>query len=141
MNTFMRVGLWIGSVLFSVTLFSLLLSLTGSFFIIFQVAITFALPVGLLYLPIVALLKTAQGWRMWVTLVTGTLVGPASLALWGVILQLRGGNAHTIWQGDGIGLGVAPAIILASLVGLLTTAIYVIVLKVLHRRICRQLAH
>jgi hypothetical protein len=59
------------------------------------------------------------------------MIGPASLALWGLILDLKG--AHSIWQGDGIGLGLASVLILALLVGFLTAAFYVIALKVIHR--------
>ncbi len=60
----------------------------------------------------------------------------ASLALWCLILQLRGGDPHTIWYGDPlIGVGGIAAMICALTVGFLTTYFYVLALRVLHRRL------
>jgi hypothetical protein len=133
MNTLKRIGLWFGSLLLSVTLFSLLFSRASVFFI-FGVTMTLALPVWCLYLPFVIALKDAEERRIWTILFRGILIGPASLALWCLILQLRGGDPHTIWQGAPPGLGCNSAVILALIVGFLTTSFYVIALKVLHRR-------
>jgi hypothetical protein len=104
-------------------------------FLIFRVAMTFALPVWCLYLPVVIALKDAEEGRIWTILFSGILIGPASLALWGLILQLRGGDAHQIWHGDPlVGLGGIAAITFALIVGFLTTSFYVIALRILHRR-------
>ena len=143
MNALRRVGLWFGSLLLSVTLFSLLFNLlfsgpgffrAGSVLLIFRVTMTFALPVWCLYLPFVIALKDAEERRSWTILSSGILIGPASLALWGLILQLRGGDPHTIWQGDPLAFGLRGAMIFALIVGFLTTSFYVITLKVLHHR-------
>ena len=140
MNTLRRIGLWFGSLLLSATLFSLLFSGArifgpGSVLPIFRVTMIFALPVWCLYLPFVIALKDAEQRRIWTTLFSGILIGPASLALWCVILQLRGADPHKIWQGDPlIGLGCITVMVFTLIVGFLTTSFYVIALRILHRR-------
>jgi hypothetical protein len=106
---------------------------TGVLFI-FRVALMFALPVWCLYLPFVFALKDAEGRRIWIILVSGVLIGPASLALLGLVQQLRGGDPQKIWQGDPLIGGTPLVMISASVVGFLTTAFYGIALKALHRR-------
>jgi hypothetical protein len=143
MNTLRRIGLWFGSLLVSVTLFSLLVTLhfsgpgffrAGSVLLTFRVTMIFAFPVWCLYLPFVIALKDAEERRGWTILFSGLLIGPASLALWGLILQLRGGDPHKIWHGDPLAFGLNGAMLFALIVGFLTTSFYVIALKVLHRR-------
>jgi len=98
---------------------------------------TFAFPVWCLYLPFVLALRDAEGSRIRTILVSGLLIGPVSLALWGLILQLRGGDPHLIWHGDpllGVLGGVAAMMIFALIVGFLTAFSYVIALKLLYRR-------
>lgn len=133
MNALRRIGLWLGSVFLSVSVFSLLLSRVGSVSFIFRITMMFALPVAFLYLPIVIALKDAAKWRPWTILFSGTLIGPAVIATLSVIQQLRGGDAHEIWQGDGIGLGAYSAMICVSVVGFLTTTFFVIAMKVTRR--------
>jgi hypothetical protein len=67
-------------------------------------------------------------------LATGILIGPASMALWGLIFYLRGENAHMVWQGDGEAPGLVADMICASIVGCLTTALYVTSVKLIGRR-------
>jgi hypothetical protein len=138
MNALRRVSLSLGCLLLSVTLFSLLFIQpfgTGAVPLVFRVAIMFAIPVWCLYLPFVIALKDAQERRIWIILLSGILIGPTSLALLGLILQLRGGDPHDIWQGDPlIGLDGIAAIIFAAIVGFLTTSFYLIALRVLRRR-------
>jgi hypothetical protein len=97
MNTARRIGLWFGSLLVSVTLFSFICSLLfsgpgffrlGTVLFIFRVTMIFALPVWCLYLHFVIALKDAEERRIWTILVSGALIGPTSLVLWGVMLQL-----------------------------------------------------
>ncbi len=138
MNAWRRIGLWFGSLLLGVMLFSLLYGLFTSqvdaFFLIARITMMLALPVWFLYLPFVLAIKDAEGRRMWTVLVSGTLIGPAYLGLWGLVLQLKGGDAHEIWIGNGIDGGYGPDMISALVVGLLTTGFYVIGLKVACRR-------
>jgi hypothetical protein len=140
MNTLRRIGLWFGSLLLSATLFSLLFSGArifgdGSVLLIFRVTMIFALPIWCLYLPFVIALKDAEQRRIWTILFSGILIGPTSLAVWCLILQLRGGDPHKIWQGDLlIGLGCITAMVFALIVGFLTASFYVIALRILHRR-------
>jgi hypothetical protein len=144
MNAVRRICLWFGSLLVSVTLFTLLLNLffsrSGAFsaamaFLIFRVTMTFALPVWCLYLPWVIALKDTEERRIRTILFSGTLIGPVSMAIWDLLLQLRGGDPQTIWHGDPlIGIGGFATIIFAFIVGFLTTSLYVIALKVLHRQ-------
>jgi hypothetical protein len=141
-----RVGLWFGSLLVAVTLFSLLLSLlfsiAGSFrvesvFMFFYVTMMFALPVWCLYLPFVIAIKDAEGRRIWTILVSGILIGPTSLGLWGLILLRRGGDPQKIWYGDpllGVLGGIGAMMVCALIVGFLTTSFYVFALKRRHRR-------
>jgi hypothetical protein len=140
-----RIGLWFGSLLFSVTLFSLLLNLfmngperfaAAPALLIFRVTMTFALPVWCLYLPWVIALKDAKEQRIRTILVSGILIGPASMALWGLILQLKGEGAHKVWYGDpliGMAGGSIASIIFALIVGFLTTSVYVIAWKIVDR--------
>jgi hypothetical protein len=140
MNALRRVGLSLGCLLLSVTLFSLLFILpfgAGVVPLVFRVAIMFAIPVWCLYLPFVIALKDAQGRRIWIILLSGILIGPTSLALLGLIFLLRGFDAHKIWRGDpllGVLGGLAAMMIYALIVGFLTTSFYVIALRVLRRR-------
>lgn len=131
MKTSLRIGIWLGCFLLTVTAFSLFF---GAAFFVFRITVEFAFPVWVLYLPIVVLLKDAEKPRSWIILGSGLFIGPASLGLWGLILQLRGGDSHTIWQGDGIGLGVFQGMFYAAILGGLMAAGYVAVLKAIHRR-------
>ena len=145
-NTLRRIGLWFGSLLVAVTLFSLSFWLffgsggflrIGPVFLVFCVAMMFAFPVSCLYLPFVIALKDPKCRRIWTILVSGILIGPASLALWGLILLLRGGDPHMIWYGDpllGAVGGIGAGMVFALIVGFLTTSSYAIALKVLYRR-------
>ena len=130
-NTLKRIGLWFASLLFSVTFFSLLFK--AGFFAVFRITMMFAFPAWCLYLPFVIALKDAEERRIWTIVISGILIGPAWLALWFLILVLRGGDPYTIWRGDPLVGGYSAAIIFALFVGFLTTSFYVIALKVLHR--------
>lgn len=145
-SVLIRIGLWLACLLLSVPLFSISLALflasTGSaamsvIFPITRVTMIFALPVWCLYLPIVIAFKDAERRRIWTILLTGTLIGPVSLALWCFILQLRGVDPNLIWHGDPLlgwlGGGIAT-MIFALIVGFLTTSFYVIALKIVQRR-------
>jgi hypothetical protein len=103
-NALGRIGLWLSSLLVAVLLFSLLCSLifsgAGSIFPIFRITMTFALPVGCLYLPLLIALRNTEEQRIPIILLGGILIGPASMALWCVVLQWRGGDTHTIWHGS-----------------------------------------
>ena len=135
MNIVGRIGLWFGCLFFSVALLSLLLSSLGaSAYVVFRVTMMFALPVACLYLPFVIALKDAEGRRIWTILLSGILIGPAVPGLLGLFLQLRGQlrgeDVHKVWQGEPLtGVGLGSAMIYALIVGFMTTACYVIVLK------------
>jgi hypothetical protein len=86
--------------------------------------------VAFLYLPFVISISDAEDGRIWTILGSGILIGPVALAIWGLTLGLSG--RHSVWEGDGIGLGLAAGLIFALVVGCLTTAFYVISLKVIH---------
>jgi len=131
MDILRRIGLWFGSLILSVTLFSLLLD--GPLIFIFRITMIFAFPVWCLCLPFVIAFKDAEKRRPWILLLSGTLIGPASLALWCLILQLRGGDPHTIWYGDPLAGPAWLFWIYALIVGFLTTSIYLVSLRALHR--------
>lgn len=134
-----RVGLWFSSLLLAGLLFSYLSSLifggAGSAFPIFRVTMTFALPVGCLYLPFLIALRSEEERRMPIIILGGILIGPASIALWCLVLELRVGNTHTIWYGDPLtGVGGLVAMFFALIVGSLTTLFYVLGLRITHHR-------
>jgi hypothetical protein len=133
MTAMRNIGLWFFSLLLSVGLFSLSYGRHSveSYAIVFRITMMFALPVACLYLPIVIMLRDAEEGRMRIIAGTGVLIGPISLVLWGLILVARG--EPSVWQGDGLGLGLVAAIIFASIVGFLTTMFYVVALKLIHR--------
>jgi hypothetical protein len=127
-----RVGLSFVCLLLADALFSLILALwltmAGSARIslaipVFRVAMIFALPVWCVWLPIVIATKDAEGRKIWTILLSGILVGPASIALWSLILLLRGANQQMVWHGDpllgDLGGGIA-CMIFALIVGLFT---------------------
>jgi hypothetical protein len=125
-----RVVLWFGSLLLSVTLFSLLFGGMGGI-AVFGLTLMFALPVACLNLPVVLALKDAEGWRVWAILFSGILIGPVFIALWTLILQLRNHDPN-VWLDEPF--GGRSFVLFALIVGSLTTFLYVISLKVLHRR-------
>lgn len=138
MNIPTRIGLWFGCLLVAVGLFS---RLFGRFFnpggdvmFIFRITMMFALPVWFLYLPLVVKFRDAEGNRIWIILVSGILIGPLALTIWGLILQLSGGDALAIWRGDDLAPSIGACMIFALVVGFLTTSLYGIALKVLHRQ-------
>jgi len=128
MNVIQRIGLWFCSLLLGVSIFSVFFG--GAALVVFRVAMMFAFPVAVLYLPVVVALRNAEQERIWTILISGLLVGPASLAVWGLILQAKGRDAHMVWIGDGIDWGVVPCMPLAAVVELLTIALYVAGLKI-----------
>jgi hypothetical protein len=145
-SVLIRIGLWLVCLLLSVPLFSLVLALSlassesaamSAIFPIIRVTMIFALPVWCLYLPVVIALKDAEQRRIWTILLSGSLIGPLAMLLWSLILQLRGFSQKAIWQGDPLlgwlGGGIA-AITFSFIVGLLTTSLYVIALRLMHRR-------
>jgi hypothetical protein len=135
MHTLGRIGLWFGSLLLSVALFCLLFSGGVTIFPFFRVTVRFALPAWCLYLPLVIAIKDADEGRLRALLFIGILIGPASVVLWSLILQLRGSDPLTIWHGDPLtGVGGISGSIFALIVGSLTTCFYVTALKVLYRR-------
>jgi AbrB family looped-hinge helix DNA binding protein len=124
-NPFWRIGLWFVCLLLAVTIFSVFFG--SGFLVVFQVTMMFALPVAVFYLPVVVTLKDAE--RVWTILISGLMIGPLVSVLWGIILQLRGGNPHMVWIGDGIDWGVVPCMAPAAAVGVVTTALYIAGLK------------
>jgi hypothetical protein len=94
----------------------------------------FALPVWFLYLPFVVSLKNAQPGRLLIFWVSGIVIGPVSLAILGLILQVGGGNLRSIWIGNGIDIGIVPCMICAAIVGFLTTTFYVLATQVIRSR-------
>ncbi len=138
LNALGRIGLWFSSLLFAVLIFSLVFSMifggAGSIFPIFRITMTFALPVGCLYMPVLIVLTNTEKQRIPIVVLGGILIGPASMALWSLVLQWKGGDTHTIWHGDPLtGVGGFVAMLFALIVGSITTFFYIFALKVTHR--------
>jgi hypothetical protein len=89
---------------------------------VFLTTLIYALPGACLYLPIIGL-KDAEERRIWLILISGTLIGPVSMALWCLFFQypLTGMAGRTI-------------MVYATVVGSLTALFYAIALKVDLRR-------
>src|SRR6185312_12639855 len=81
---------------------------------------------GLVPVPAIVLaLRDAEGSRICPIIVSEILIGPAALALLGLILQLRGGHPNLIWHGDpllGVLGGIAVMMFFAAIIGFLTTS-------------------
>ena len=132
MTTSRNIALWFRSLSLSVSIFSLLYGLRygpDSFVFVFRITLMFALPVACLYLPLV--LTFSKRGRLWAIIGSGTLIGPASLVLWAVIGSIR--SDVSIWQSDGIGLGLGAALVCALIVSILTTTCYVAAFKIIRR--------
>ena len=69
-----------------------------------------------------------------IILLGGILIGPASMAFWGLVLQWKGGDTYTIWRGDPLtGVGGFVVVLFALIVGSLTSFLYIFALKLTHR--------
>jgi hypothetical protein len=146
-----RVGLSFLCLLLAAALFSLLFALLGAVagsasislaVPVFRVAMLLALPAWCVWLLIVIATKNTEGRdtegrKIWTILLSGILIGPASIAIRFLILVLRGANPQMVWRGDPLlgDLGSGPAcMIFALIVGSFTSLFYVAALKALHRR-------
>ncbi|HEX6771777.1 MAG TPA: hypothetical protein VF126_07110 [Acidobacteriaceae bacterium] len=146
-----RIGLWFVCLPLAICLFSLLLSrflLDGVGFgklwfmlPIFRATMKCALPIWCLCLPVVVAVKQAQGWKMWTLLPVGSLIGPLAVGIWFLLLQVGGASPQPMWQGDPLMGWVGSAItgmIFALVIGVLTSSLYLIGFKILHRRLVRR---
>jgi hypothetical protein len=109
----------------------------GSVVFVFCITMMFAFPVWCLYLPFIFSLRDVEGWRSALLLLAGILIGPAALTVWGLIHLPMGENLfQRFWDGDPetSGGGGGYFMIFASVVGFLTSAIYVLFLKFAHSR-------
>ena len=94
LNTWGSVGLWFILLILSVTITSLLLGGVKGFALIFYFTMLFAFPIWCLCVPIVIALKDAEESSILIILFNGILIGPASLALWCLGVQLSGGEVR-----------------------------------------------
>jgi hypothetical protein len=118
------------SLLLSVGIFSAAFASQGAGIFIAEVMLIFAIPGWVANLLLVFALRDAHGKRLWVLLSAGGVIGPACLGLWGFVELLRGSELSRIWSGDPLlGLGLGAGLIFAFMIGFLTNAIYVIILK------------
>jgi hypothetical protein len=82
-------------------------------------------------------MKDAEGWRLWIILVSGSLTGPILVGLWFLLLQMGGASPRMLWQGGPFtgwaGSGIS-GMFFAFIIGLLTSSLYLVVLKALYHR-------
>jgi hypothetical protein len=119
--------------LIAVVLFSLLLITVFpiGFLQGLLVTVIVALPVSCLSLPVVLILQNADERRGRLILFTSTLIGPVSIVLWCLLLQIKGGDARSVWKGDPlIGIGGLWGAVFALVVGFLAGCCYVAGLKI-----------
>lgn len=138
-----RVGFSLGALLVSVTLFCVLFTLVfgrlgsfnvDSFLFTFLATLVFALPVWCLYLPFILKLKDAEGWRLWVILVTGTLIGPVAMGLWAAVLLLNTFGLQRIVYSTHDLSSIGALMGFAFFVGGVTSAFYALALRRMLRR-------
>ena len=146
-----RVGLSFVCLLLAAALFSLLFALLGAMsgsvsislaVPVFRAAMFLALPAWCVWLPFVIAAKDTEGRdtegrKIWTILLSGILIGPASIALRFLIVVLRGADPQMVWHGDPLlgELGAGPVcMIFALIVGSFTSLFYVAALKALRRR-------
>jgi Na+-driven multidrug efflux pump len=147
LSVYRRIGLWLCSFLISVLLFALvaslptLLSIWSEFtavaraFVYYLILMTiYALMVSVVYVPFLVAFKDAAQRRLWIILISATLVGPCCLVVLSFILTfangepLASGDVHRIWrdEGPGIGIDVMP---FAFGLNLVTAILYVAALR------------
>ncbi|MBE7543803.1 MAG: hypothetical protein HS123_15705 [Solibacteraceae bacterium] len=129
------------ALLASVALFSVLFTLVfgraGAFTLdlfptVFFTTMTIAVPVWFLYLWLVLALEDAEGWRFWVILATGTLIGPVSQGVW--VSAIERLDPHRSGRRPLIGLGLGARMVFAMIVGCMTSAFYGLALRRMHLR-------
>jgi hypothetical protein len=130
-----NIGLWFLSVLISVSLFSLVYAVPENWplkawLFVFRITMMGALPVACLYLPVVITQPDAGDGRMRVIAGSGIVIGPAYVVLLGLIAGIRG--QPDVIEGSPPGFGIVTGIILAFIVGSLTTILYISALKLVH---------
>jgi hypothetical protein len=130
-----NIGLWFLSVLLSVSLFSLVFAalsgVGGGAAFVFRITMKFVLPVAFLYLPVVITQRDAEGRRMLVIAGSGIVIGPAAMALWGLILVAQG-KPH-VMEGDPLApVGLVAILVFAFIVGSVATILYITALKLVH---------
>jgi hypothetical protein len=128
-----RMGLAFGCMLLAILVFGLLGTIgpTLRFGIryalptlqMLPVFLLFAFPGWLLALPFVLLIRDAEGFRAWLILVLGSAIGPAVLLTW-TLLATHGTPVD--WNANG------SAVLMAFVIGLLTTLFYIALLKRFH---------
>jgi hypothetical protein len=131
-----RIVLWALSLCLSIGIFSVSWSMVvvneiRSVPVVLRATTRLALPVWLFCLPFVIIPKGPSLRKYWtLLLLTGTLIGPVAMGVNAIVALNKGVDAHTVWYGDPlIGIGVAWAMIYATIVGFLTSMFYVIALK------------
>jgi hypothetical protein len=134
-----RVCFWFVSLLLAVLAFSLFAGRAEEPSVsisIFRDTMIFAFPVWCLYLPLIFFLRNADWRQTAILLLTGILIGPAALFIWCLIQLPMGQNLfQRFWNGDSeAGMGAGIAMIFATIVGLLTSVIYVLFLKFVRPR-------
>jgi hypothetical protein len=128
MDGLRRVGVSLGSVAIAVVLSSVVISLATErrldpgWFFIFSI---FAVPGWLISIPMVLVMRKFDGWRFWVSLVAGTMIGPA------LVETLYGEPRIIGWSGMPVGiLGVSRIyVLLAAGVCFIGTSIYLYVYR------------
>jgi hypothetical protein len=130
-----NIGLWFLSVLLSVSLFSLFYAsnenwVLKAWLFVFRITMKFALPVACLYLPIVITQRDAEEGRMRVIAGSGLVIGPAFIVLCALYAGIRG-EPHVI-AGDPLAFGLVGGLVLAFIVGSVTTILYIAALKLVH---------
>lgn len=147
LGTGRRIGLWLVSLLIAVAFFSVFLSLCltvagsngfGLVLPVFRMTMMCALPIWCLCIPLVIAMKNAEGWRGWTVLLVGSFIGPLLVGLWFLLLELGGANQQPItWQGESFSGRTGSSLagmLFALIVGLLTTSLYLLSIRLLHRR-------
>lgn len=125
-----RTCFWFISFVLVVIPFGLLVGeIYGAVLLVLRVTLMAAFPVWCLYLPFIFRLKDANGRRSAILLLGGFLIGPATILVLGLLMKNTENFFWGFWSGNPEGMGEGYTMVLASVVGFLTSAIYVLFLK------------
>jgi hypothetical protein len=129
-STLRRICYWFISFLLVVLPFSLLFGrAAGSVGFVLYVTLVLAFPCWCLYLPLIFRIEDANWPRSGILLLSGSLIGPATIFVLG-LLTADENFFWKFWSGNVLdGEGTGYYMVFALIVGFLTSAIYVLFLK------------
>jgi len=126
-NAAIRILLWFVALFLGALVFSAWLGHGLPNLSIVRITLVFALPAWLFYLPLVVACPGTTRRQLGILVIAGFLIGPATIAVWSAILPSHG-------RTDPEALGLRGMMISAAIVGVATTVIYLVGLRLLQKK-------